>query len=357
MNSQDGSVEYDDLDGVMPPAQNPCLYGHDRVVVLLEQMLAENHIHHALLFEGPQGVGKATLGFHLAAYMLDNKGFSISFEGREGGGLREIDESAADWRQIAARSHPGFLYISRPFDSKAQKFRTTITVEEIRKVTHFLHQTAAGNGWRIVMIDSVDDMNRNGANALLKTLEEPPPRALFILISHHKGRLLATLRSRCQALAFKPLDERQLYQALSHVANGLGLDTESEDSAKIIQAAEGSVRKALLMLQFGGLDIAQAIEDILQTEKSNIPEMHHLASALAAKDAEPQFAQFIDCLLRFVGKKASHAALCHDRIHAERLACLYQQLSDDIVAARAYNLDKKHFILVLLNKVHGIFFA
>jgi len=268
-----------------------------------------------------------------------------------------MDEKAADWHQIAVGSHPSLLYISRPFDSKTQKFRTAITVEEIRKVTHFLHQTAAGNGWRIIMIDSVDDMNRNGANALLKTLEEPPPRALFILISHHKGRLLATLRSRCQRFAFKPLSEGQLYQALSQVASGFGFDAENEESAKIIQAAEGSVRKALLMLQFGGLDISLAIDNILQTKKINIPEIYRLANALAAKDAEPQFAQFIDYLLRLVGEKASHAAFCHDRMQSQHFACLYQQLSDEIIEARAYNLDKKHFILVLLNKVHSVFFA
>jgi len=342
------AVPRDDLDVIVGLAQNPALVGHRIVVNLLDQMLTEGHMHHALLFEGLQGVGKATLGHHLALQLLSNG---------EAGTLRQVDVTSPHWRQMVMGSHPGLLHISRPFDSKTQKFRTAITVEEIRKITHFLHQTASNNGWRIVMIDSADDMNRSGANALLKTLEEPPSRTLFILISHHKGRLLPTLRSRCHSLNFQPLSDPELSQILSMVAPHLKLGQSPDDDMEIIHQAQGSVRKALLLLQFGGLEIAQSIKAILLKEIFDIPESYRLASAVAAKDAHLQFSQFIDYLLCWVSEQAHEAAQRGEQAGACRFSCLYQQLSEEILEAQDYNLDKKHFVVVTLNKVHNAIFA
>src|SRR5690606_12804825 len=207
-------------------------------------------MHHALLFEGSKGIGKATLAFHLAGHMLSH--------GNNGDAPEHLiapDFTRPLWRQIAAGMHPAVLHVDRRFDQKTGKFKTGIPVEEIRRITHFLTRTASDHAWRIVIVDPADDMNRNAANALLKTLEEPPARALFILISHSAGRLLATIRSRCQSIGFKPLEAAALTDALAHVGPGVGMEREAITQT-LLQRSEGSVRKALLLVANGGIEIS-----------------------------------------------------------------------------------------------------
>jgi len=336
-------AEYDDIDGIVRPSQNPFLLGHEEVIAFLIRMRTENHLHHALLFEGEQGIGKATLAFHLAWQLLgerSNQDFS------------QIDETCPHWRQIALGCHPGLLHISRPLDAKTGKFRTAITVDEMRKVNHFMHHAQADHGWRIVIIDPADDMNRNSANALLKILEEPPRKALFILISHHKGRLLPTIRSRCQNLHFKPLSAPVLTQILERMAAHIGFGQDIQADALLVEQAQGSVRKALLLLEHGGVEIANALNAFLVEETFNLGVASQLATVLSGREAQIQFDQFTDALLSEISTRAHQYALLGDLATAERLATLWQQTSDDIGAAIAYNLDKKHFVLVLLTKLH-----
>jgi len=343
MQMPESPAEYDDIDGVARPAQNPLLFGHEEVRRFLTQMRKENHLHHALLFEGKQGIGKATLGFHFAWYMLS--------EQREDD-FAHVDETCHHWRQITLGCHPGLLHISRPFDAKAGKFRNAVTIDEMRKVNHFMHQSQADNGWRIVIIDPADDMNRNSANALLKILEEPPRKALFILISHHKGRLLPTIRSRCQSWHFKPLEKDVLTHALEALAGQIGFGQNAQHDSDLAEKAQGSVRKALLLLSHGGLEIATALDDFLSEEIFDLAVANQLATVLSNREAQIQFDHFTDHLLEKIGESARQYALEENFLAAERLAGLWQSLSDEIGEALAYNLDKKHFILVLLSNIH-----
>jgi len=337
-------AEYDDIEGIIHPAQNPVLFGHEEIIQCLIQMRTGNRLHHALLFEGAQGIGKASLAFHLAWQILaDRPADSFAF----------IDENCPHWRQIALGCHPGLLHISRPFDAKTAKFRNAITVDEMRKVNHFMHHAQANHGWRIVIIDPADDMNRNSANALLKILEEPPHKALFLLISHHKGRLLPTIRSRCQSLHFKPLGRDDLIRALEKVAAPIGFGQDRQEDDQLIEKAQGSVRQAAMLLAYGGVEIAQALDDFLQEDDFNLGLAQQLAGVLSSRDAQVQFDHFTDYLLHQLGERAHHYALTGNVSMAERLALLWQQLSGEIMEALAYNLDKKHFILVLLTKLHN----
>jgi len=343
MQMHDAPAQYDDIDGIIRPAQNPYLFGHKKIIAFLEKMRADNHLHHALLFEGIQGVGKATLAFHLAWLMLGEP---------HGEHFIPVIEDCASWRQIALGCHPGLLHISRPFDAKLGKFRSAITVDEIRKINQFLHQKQVDNGWRIVIIDPADDMNRNSANALLKILEEPPSKVLFILISHHHRRLLSTIRSRCQAVHFTALEPDVLNRVLETVGTSIGFGQDAQTDAQLLIKARGSVRQALLLLTYGGLEIAQALDDFLAAPKFNSGSANQLAMAISGRDSQVQFEHFINHLLQEIAIRARQYVDGGNLSVAAQLADLHANIRAEIAQATAYNLDKKHFVMVLLAKIH-----
>jgi len=334
------------MEGIPRPAQNPYLVGHEEIKDFLIKMRNYSHLHHALLFEGDRGIGKATLAFHFSWQLLASRPVN-SFD--------PIDENCAVWRQMALGCHPGLLHVSRPYDEKNGKFQTVIPVNEIRKINNFMHQTQGDKGWRIVIIDPADDMNHNAANALLKILEEPLRKSLFILISHQKGRLLPTIRSRCQDLHFKHLNHDHLRQILEIMATPIGFGKDARVDNEILAKSEGSVRKALLLLSHGGLEIASALDDFLAEQKFNLSAASQLVTVLSSREAQIQYDHFTDHLLTTISNHAQQCTLMGDLLGAEKLAQFYVQISDDIAQAKAYQLDKKHFILVLLTKIYKEF--
>ena len=152
-------------------------------------------LSHALLLAGPQGIGKATLAFHLARHLLRHPSPETAPDELEG-----PDTASSLFRQIATGAHPSVLHLTRPMNEKTKSFKTVVTVDEVRRINRFLSLTSHDGSYRVVIVDPADDMNTNAANALLKNLEEPPSRTLFILITHSIGRLLPTIRSRCQTI-------------------------------------------------------------------------------------------------------------------------------------------------------------
>ncbi|MEP7455491.1 DNA polymerase III subunit delta' [Phyllobacterium sp. SB3] len=339
----DVPATHDGIDGVPTPSANPALFGHAAIRNFLAQAYQSGQIHHALLFEGPQGVGKATLAFHLAGHMLK---YAQPTEAPLS--LATPDFGTAPYRQIATGTHLSILHISRPFDAKTGKFKTGIPVEEIRRVAHFLNRTSHDGAWRIVIVDPADDMNRNAANALLKTLEEPPKRTLFILISHSSGRLLPTIRSRCQSIRFEPLAKDDLSAALQ----AINLDTQGlPDADQLMAHADGSVRKAALLLAFGGLEISAAVDSILEKRVFDVPKAHALATALSGRDAEIQYDLFLEDLLARIAVKARLAAEQGNSGEANRWSLLWQDMQSEAREAAAFNLDRKQTVLIFLERV------
>lgn len=337
-------VTHDAIDGVPAPSANSALFGHSAVRSFLAQSYQSGQMHHALLLEGPQGVGKATLAFHLAGHML-----KYPAENEAPLVLSVPDFTVAPYRQLATGTHLSVLHISRPVDAKTDKFKTAITVDEIRRVTHFLNRTSHDGAWRIVIVDPADDMNRNAANALLKTLEEPPKRTLFILISHSSGRLLPTIRSRCQSIRFEPLEREDLISALA----AINLDTQAlPDADQLVAHADGSVRKAALLLAFGGLEIAEAVDGILGKPVFDVPKAHALATALSGRDAEIQYDLFLDDLLARIAVKARLAAEQSDVSQANRWSLIWQDMQNEAREAAAFNLDRKQTVLIFLGRMH-----
>lgn len=343
MNAVMQPLAFDYIEGIPSSSQNPEFFGHESVVRFLQQIHGEGRLHHALLFEGPQGTGKATLAFHLVWNILADTGKDFVHP----------DISCPVWSKIGQGTHPGLLHVSRSYDVKTQKFRNAITVEDIRRIARFLQQTASDNGWRIVIIDPADDMNRNAANAVLKTLEEPPVKTLFILISHNPGRLLPTIRSRCHSVAFKPLGDAEMCQALSYVAGPIGFNADNPQAEILINRSEGSVRQAALILTSGGLEIADTVDDILGATVLCVRDSHRLASVLSGRDAAVQFDFFLDYLMGILAKNAHDQAIAGNLVRAGQLSQFWQTLQQNVMEALDYNLDKKQLVIVILQKVYG----
>jgi DNA polymerase-3 subunit delta' len=323
---------HDSIEGVAEPSASDFLTGHSEIAAFLAQAYREDRMHHALLFEGEQGIGKATLGFHLAGHMLAHADQALAPET-----IGVPDFSKPLWRQIAGGMHPAVLHINRPFDQKTGKFKTGIPVEEIRRVTHFLTRTASDGAWRIVIVDPADDMNRNAANALLKTLEEPPARAIFILISHSSGRLLPTIRSRCQSIQFKPLADEPLTNALEHIGPSVGLDA-GDITPALLTRSEGSVRKALLLVAHGGLEVSDTLSGVLN-----------------GREAEVQYELFRDYLMSRIADEARRYADSGQLREADQWSRYWSELTREIFNAETYNLDRKQAVMILLEKTHRAF--
>jgi len=292
-----------------------------------------------VLLEGPPGIGKATLAFRFANHILSYPEPSLAPET-----MAPADTGSAVFRQIAAGASHHLLHVTRPLDDKTGRIKSAITVDEVRRAGRFLSQTSGTGNWRIVIIDPADDLNRAAANAILKILEEPPRRSLFLVVSHAPGKLLPTIRSRCLPLRLHPLSGDALRQALAH----LGFEERAGGPSinDVVARSEGSVAHALMLLCYGGLEITNAFEGIMRSGPvSGRKEIHKLADTLTAKDRETAFAYFQTQLGEWILDRARSAAGAGDLSRAERLARLSGEIEETWATAAAYNLDRKQTIL------------
>lgn len=328
------------LDGAVHPAANTRLFGHEAAEEFLAGSYRSGKGHHAILVEGPEGIGKATLAFRFANHVLSHPRPEEAPER-----LADPDAAAPAFRQIVAGASHNMLQITRPFDVKTGKFRTAITVDEVRRAGKFFGQTSGGESWRIVVIDPADDMNRNAANAILKMLEEPPRRSMFLVLSHAPGRLLPTIRSRCMPLVLRPLSDADLGRALQN----LGLAVAPAVETKLLAAAGGSVSQAIKLVNYGGLDILEAFDGILRSSGAEQRKaMHKIADAVSARGSDTLYDFFIDHAGEHVSAAARMAANEGNIDRAFKLSSLHAAVTERVTVSSAYNLDRKQTVLGLL---------
>ena len=184
------------------PRETTDLFGHREAETALLNAYRSGRIPHAWLIGGAQGIGKATLAYRMARFVLAH-GDPLAADVQRADSLN-VDANDPAARRIVAGAHGGLLVLQRTANDKGV-MRTVITVDETRETISFFGSTAAADGWRVCIVDTVDELNPNAANALLKTLEEPPRQSLFLLISHAPGRVLPTILSRCRRLPLRPL--------------------------------------------------------------------------------------------------------------------------------------------------------
>jgi DNA polymerase-3 subunit delta' len=323
---------------VRHPRETTDLFGHREAETALLDAYRSGRIPHAWLIGGPQGIGKATLAYRMARFVLTHRNPLIPAVHR----ATSLEVASTDpvARQVAADSHGGLLVLERGLNDRGV-LRTVITVDETRETISFFGSTAAVEGWRICIVDTVDELNPNAANALLKILEEPPQRSLFLLVSHSPARALPTILSRCRKLPLRPLATEAVIRAAAQAANMLADDPALAEAA---EAAEGSVSRAVTLLGGDALKLQQRTAALLATLPNVDPrELHALGDALGGSD-RVALAAFVDGVDRWISEK-----LRADNANANlpRLARLAEVWEKIIRAARdteSYNLERKPLV-------------
>src|SRR3979411_1310676 len=224
---------------VVHPRETTALSGHRDAEQALLNAYRSGRIPHAWLIGGAQGIGKATLAYRMARFVLAHR--DPLAPNVQAARTLAVDPSHPVARHIAAGAHGGLLTLERTLNDKGV-MRTVITVDETRETISFFGSTAAVEGWRVCIVDTVDELNPNAANALLKILEEPPRQSLFLLVSHAPARVLPTIQSRCRKLALRPLAVDDVIRAAAQAANIGNDDPALSEAAEALGGGGGGAR-------------------------------------------------------------------------------------------------------------------
>ncbi len=347
--------------GRTEPRANPLLIGQDEAVARLNSFQRSGRLPHALILAGPRGIGKATLAFRFARALLAEGGANA-------GGLFgavappadfAIDPSHPVFRHVASGGHPDLFTVERGINEKTGKWREEIVIEDVRAVGNFLRLTPAEGGWRIVVVDAADDLNRNAANAILKVLEEPPRQALLLLVAHAPGRLLPTIRSRCRTIALRSLDDREVRDLLRRYRPEL----EPDEEGMLVRLAEGSIGRALDLADAGGAALYREVVALLASLPNlDVPAVHGLGDRLARNDAAGDFRTVADLIGWWLARMVRGAARSEmpveivpgesaamrrllDRAGLDQWVALWEKITLLFARADGLALDRKQVVL------------
>ncbi len=316
------------------PRRRTDLRGHQGAEETLLRQLASGRMHHAWLFAGPRGIGKSTLAYRLARFLL---AFPAPQAAAERGSLYVPAEAPVAHR-IAARGHADLITLERSYDAKAERLKSEIVVDAVRKASGFFARTAGEGGWRICIVDAAEDLNTEAANALLKILEEPPAHSLFILVSHQAGRLLPTIKSRCLRLDLSALSEADTMAVVATMAK-----QNSDEIERAARLSKGSPGRALELLNSQGAKYFDLMRQIIsRSQPIDLAAKINIADGLQARDMAEDFTIFSELLLTFVADKAREAALAGE---GAALARVHEEIGHSLRLANALNLDRRQTIL------------
>ncbi|MGE3303013.1 MAG: DNA polymerase III subunit delta' [Hyphomonadaceae bacterium] len=316
-------IESDQERNAPHPRRTYAFFGHESEEAELAAALRGGRMHHAWLLGGPKGVGKATLAYRFARRLL----------GAPQSGGRPLDADPEDpvARKIAAGSHPDLFVLRRTAAERSDRFRRDIAVEDARALTAFFALKPAEGGWRVAIVDAVDDLNRNSANALLKTLEEPPPRAVLLLIAHAPGAALPTIRSRCRRLDLRPLNVHEIDSAAR--SGAIGLDALTQ--------AHGRPGRAIAQAGAGADEIARVIERGVQGARTGgVSALVGLAFERAGGAAGDRLALTLDVAQDWLRQRARAAAEAGGEGAA--YADAWFEIEELRAQAQELNLDPTH---------------
>ena len=361
--AEDDDLEADDERGeaaevaVPAPRENPSLSGHESTEQALLKAVASGRLPHGLMITGPHGIGKATLAYRFARFLL-------SQEPGGGGGLfapatptsLALSPEHPVFRRVASNGHADLLSVERGIDPKRKRERTEIVVEDTRAIAGFLRLTPAEGGWRIVIVDTADEMNRNAANAVLKILEEPPDRAILILVSDNPGRLLPTIRSRCRRLSLRPLSDALVTELLGRYRP----DLSAADRLALLDLADGSIGHAIELAEQGGLALHRRLVELL----TRLPELdgnalHAFADGVSRwgqDDAFRVLAELMPATLARAIARAAEPGVTGDGREASLIQLLrrrgldrwvevWEKITELFAQADVVNLDRKQVVL------------
>ncbi|HWT29665.1 MAG TPA: DNA polymerase III subunit delta', partial [Propylenella sp.] len=245
---------HDALDGVPLPRETTALIGHAGAEQALLAAYRSGRMHHGWILTGDRGIGKATLAFRLARFVFAHPDPAADEVARARDLSVRPDHPVA--RRVASGVHANLLHLQRDWSDRDKRYKTELSVDSVRRITPFLGTTAGEGGWRVIVVDPADDMNRSAANAILKNLEEPPRRTVFLLLARSRGALLPTILSRCRTLDLAPLSAEETNAVLRQVAPDVADAPESGLAAAL---AGGSVRRLIELRRNDGIAVYRLI--------------------------------------------------------------------------------------------------
>ena len=320
------------------PRETTAFFGHGEAQQMLLDAYRSGRIPHAWLIGGAQGIGKATLAYRMARFVLAHGDPALSKV--QNAETLELDPAHPVARHVAADTHGGLLTLERTANDKGV-MRTVISVEQTRETIAFFGSTAAVDGWRVCIVDTVDELNPNAANALLKVLEEPPRRSLFLLVSHAPARVLPTIQSRCRKLPLRPLATDDVIQAAARAAQISSDDASLREAA---DAAEGSVARALALIDGGALKLHQRTAALLDNLPQVDPrELHALGDALGGSD-RAALGAFVDSIDRWIGERLRIGDANANLPRLARLAEVWEKIANAARETETYNLERKPLV-------------
>ena len=354
----------DDAGGnVMEPRENPDLLGHAEAESELLSAWNGSRFAHSWLITGPRGVGKATLAYRLARFVLAAGGEGPS---REPDSLAVGREDPV-FRRVASRAHADLRVVERGLDVQRGRRREEIVVDDARDLVSFFAMTAAEGKWRVAIVDAADEMNRNAANALLKTLEEPPAHGLMIMVAHVPGRVPATLRSRCRRLSLRGLAPELVSQVVAERRPDIAADRR----AALGRLADGSPGQALALADTDGLTLYEELVALI----SDLPAVdmlavHRLGDRVGKRDGVDAFRLIAGLLPRWLEGMIRGAATGtfpepvtpgENEVMArlartgglERWCEVWENARDLFSAADAVNLDRKQVLLTVFSTLRA----
>ncbi|HMA70871.1 MAG TPA: DNA polymerase III subunit delta' [Xanthobacteraceae bacterium] len=319
-----------------PPRETTALFGHADAEREFLIAYRSGRVPHAWLIGGERGIGKATLAYRIARFVLAYPDPSRVPTATS----LALDPAHPTVRRVAVNAHPDLLALERTVGDNG-KMRTVITVDQVRRLAAFFGSTAGEGGWRVCIADSADELKYpEGANALLKVLEEPPPRSLLLLVSHAPGRLLPTIRSRCRRLTLKPLGQGDVASAAA-----TALETEADDPAivKAAAAARGSVSRAIALVGGPMLVLREKVGELLTALPSTDPQALHAIGDQLDRD-RGLLDVFVGAIRDWLSARLDAAT---NPEQLARVAELWDRLDRSARDVEIYNLERKPLVFAV----------
>jgi DNA polymerase III subunit delta' len=302
------------------------IVGQDHAVEQFATAWTTRKLHHAWLLAGPKGVGKATFALAAAKRVLaDAAGPPSELPGLE------ASEEHPMVKLVNAGSHPDMRWLQRLVNEKTGNLARNISVDQVRSLSELFDLSPAMSPWRVAVIDTVDELEPSGANALLKMLEEPPPNSLFFLVSHAPGRLLPTVRSRCRRLEFQALDDA----AMTSILEANAPEMSASERQRIIAMSFGSAGRALAFAELGLAKLEDAAVAILRHGDPTNAQRSDLATELGKRAAADRYAAFLDLAPTLIAREARRL----DGLPRERALDAYAKARELAAVAPRLSLD------------------
>lgn len=336
--SSEAVPEADRFEGAPHPRESFELVGHADAERSVLEAVKAGRLPHAFIIGGERGIGKATFAWRLARFLLAQSD-PAALQAAHDLSVEPNDPAA---HRIAALSHGDLFLLRREWNEKTKRHFSEIRVDDVRQAIQMFQRAAGGEGYRICIVDSADDLNRSAANALLKLVEEPPSRSLFLILAHRPALVLPTLRSRCRILLLRPLSTTEVVRVLDRLGDSR---TDAEMRRAAAERAQGSISAALRLLTDGALErdilIRRLLDDLPTVDWRAV---HGLADAVAGRGSDTEFNHLMASILAWIDARLHSEAVRGTRRLAP-LAEVWEKAADAAREAEVMNLDKRPLIL------------